>query len=378
MNVNVRNTVLIMLTMVAISSCSRQQNHSATSSAEPTTEKFKLELGQPALHSKFEDDKWSIWGGTVIKGPDDQYHMFYSRWEKELGWAWETDSEIAHAVADSPFGPFRHKDVALTVRGKEYWDGLCTHNPTVHFFDGKYYLYYMGNTGDGRVYSTPGTIKLNPVHRNNQRIGVAVADNPNGPWRRFDTPLIDVSPNEDALDALITSNPSITRGPDGRYLMVYKAVMKKKAGVWGGPVVHCVATSDSPTGPFKKHDKPVFQAEGHDFPAEDPFIWYQDGKYRAIVKDMHGAFTDAGRALVLFDSSDGFEWKLADDPLVSTLKIDWADGTTQEVEHLERPQLYIEDGKPVVLLCASDIKGENGVLHSFNVQFPVRITKYEP
>lgn len=32
-----------------------------------------------------------------------------------------------------------------------FWDGLCTHNPTVHHFDGMYYLYYMGSTGDGKV-----------------------------------------------------------------------------------------------------------------------------------------------------------------------------------------------------------------------------------
>lgn len=374
----IKRIVLVAVAIVAIASCTQKQQQSEASNGQPATREFKLKLGQPALHSKFEDSVWSIWGGSVVKGADGLYHMFYSRWEKELGWAWETDSEIAHAVAESPFGPFKHKDVALPVRGAEYWDGLCTHNPTVHYFDGKYYLYYMGNTGDGKVYSTPGTIKLNPVHRNNQRIGVAVADDPNGPWKRFDTPLIDVSPNEDALDALMTSNPSITKGPDGKYLMVYKAVMKKKPGVWGGPVVHCVATADSPTGPFKKYDKPVFQAEGHDFPAEDPFIWYQEGKYRAIVKDMHGAFTDAGRALVLFESEDGYDWKLANDPLVATLKIDWADGTTQEVEHLERPQLFIEDGKPVALLCASDVKDEKGVLHSFNVQFPVKITQDAP
>lgn len=153
--------------------------------------------------------------------------------------------------------------------------------------------------------------------------------------------------------------------------MVYKAVGKAKPGIWGGPVVHLVATADSPTGPFKKYKQPVFEAKGYDFPAEDPFIWYQEGKYRAIVKDMHGAFTDAGQSLVLFDSEDGFDWKLANAPLVSTLEINWASGEQQKVAHLERPQLYIEDGKPVALLCASDIKDENDVLQSFNVQIPI-------
>ena len=43
--------------------------------------------------------------------------------------------------------------------------------------------------------------------------------------------------------------------------------------------------------------------------------------------------------------------------------------------HLERPQVYIEDGKPVALLCAADTLDENNVRHSFNVQIPLKIIK---
>lgn len=356
---------------ILLGSCS---SNNTKKTAKPI-ENFKVELGQVAQKSVFKSDDKSIWGGSIVKGDDNLYHMFYSRWDKALGWAWVTHSEIAHAVSKSPFGPFKHKDIALGIRDATLWDGLCTHNPTVHKYGETYYLYYMGNTGDGKVYGAPGDIKLNPTHRNNQRIGVAVAASPNGPWKRFDKPLIDVSEDENAIDALMTSNPSIAQRPDGGYLLVYKAVGKQRKGIWGGPVVHCVATSDSPTGPFVKYDKPIFLAEGHDFPAEDPFIWYQDGKYRAILKDMHGAFTDAGQALVLFESNDGFDWKLAKNPLVSKLQIKWEDGTIQKVDHLERPQVFIENGKPKVLVCASDTKDANGVLHSFNVQIPITAKK---
>ena len=110
---------------------------------------------------------------------------------------------------------------------RTFWDGLNTHNPTIHFYEGKYYLYYTGNTGDG-VNMKKG---LNPTHRNNQRIGVAVSESPYGPWKRFDTPLIDVSKDTAAYDALMVANPSVTRMHDGRYLMVYKAVAKKRRGV---------------------------------------------------------------------------------------------------------------------------------------------------
>lgn len=316
--------------------------------------------------AKFINDSFYIWGGSLIKSHTDQkYHLFYSRWPREFGMlGWVTHSEIAHAVSDSPFGPFEYKNIALPLRGKEYWDGMVTHNPTIHYFKEKYYLYYMGNTGDGK----PTENSLNWTHRNNQRIGVAVADNPNGPWKRFKEPVINISSDSSAHDALMVSNPSVTKTPDDKYLMVYKAVAKKGNMPFGGPVVHLTATADSPEGPFVKHMKPVFTEQGFDFPAEDPFVWYEDKCYYAIVKDMTGAFTDAGRSLALFCSEDGFNWEKATHPLVSKLEIEWENGKKQKVIALERPQLFIENGEMVALLCAVNAHIE----HSFNVQIPIK------
>jgi hypothetical protein len=313
--------------------------------------------------AKFSDPDYYIWCGTLVKGDDAKYHLFYSRWPRKLGFqAWVTHSEIAHAVGDTPLGPFKHRDVALPPRGKEFWDGLCTHNPTVKKFGGKYCLYYMGNTGDG--VPTKG---LNWTHRNNQRIGVAIADDPNGPWQRLDKPLIDVSADTTAHDALMVANPSVTQMPDGRFLMVYKAAARKKPLPFGGPVVHLTAIADKPEGPFVKQNNPIFTAENVDFPAEDPYVWYQDNCYYAIVKDMKGAFTAAGRSLVLFYSPDGLDWKLAKHPLVSGLNIKWQNGTTQKLRALERPQLFFENGKMIALLCAVNETLE----HSYNVQIPL-------
>jgi len=163
--------------------------------------------------AKIINDSSYIWCGTLVKSHIDQkYHLFYSRWPRQYGMAaWVTKSEVAHAVSDSPFGPFKFRDVALPERGREYWDGMVTHNPTVHFFEGKFYLYYTGNSGDGKI-TSPG---LNWTHRNHQLIGVAIADDPNGPWRRFDKPIIDVSKDTTAADAQMMANPTVTQIPDG-------------------------------------------------------------------------------------------------------------------------------------------------------------------
>lgn len=330
---------------------------------------YTLHLGKADTSSVLKSADYYTWGASPIKGDDGKYHLFYSRWKKEYGFlAWVTHSEVAHAVADRPEGPYRFSDLTLPARGAEYWDGLNTHNPTIHRFEGKYYLYYTGNTGDGRNMKK----SLNPTHRNNQRIGVAVADSPYGPWKRFDRPLIDVSQDSTAYDALMMANPSITQMPDGRYLLVYKAVAKRKKGVWGGPVVHMCAIGNSPTGPFVKHPEPIFTAKGSDFPAEDPYVWCQDSIFYAIVKDMRGSFTGRGRSLALFYSKNGTDWKPVDNPLVSVPEIKWNNGTTTKLAHLERPQLLIEGGRPTMLFLAADAMDDytrDG--ETFNVHIPL-------
>jgi hypothetical protein len=306
-----------------------------------------------------------VWGGSVVKGEDGCYHLYYSRWKKETNFSgWVTHSEIAHATGPSPTGPWTVTGVALPRRGAAYWDGLCTHNPCVRKFGGRYYLYYMGNTGNGQI-----SKGLNWTHRNNQRIGVAVAESPDGPWTRMDRPLIDVSADAAAPDSLMVSNPAVTQRPDGTYLMVYKAVGKKRKLPFGGPVVHLCASSVSPTGPFVKNLTPVFTDGVAHFPAEDPCLFTLNGKVYALIKDQNGYFVkEKGRTLVLFEEDGNGGWKLSARPHVIGTSLRLASGEIRTFEYLERPQVYCEDGRPVALLCAA---AEKGMLNTYNVQIPL-------
>ena len=112
---------------------------------------------------------------------------------------------------------------------------------------------------------------------------------------------------------------------------------------------------------------------GVNFAAEDPFVWYDYGrrKYEAIVKDNEGHFTHAGKSLALWESEDGFEWKLGRHALVAKTEIRWADGRTQKLNSLERPQLMFgPNGQPQALLCAVDETSDR--THSFNVRIPLQ------
>lgn len=311
------------------------------------------------------DEDHFVWGASATVADDGTWHLLYSRWPRHLGFeSWVTHSEVARAVADDPLGPYEHADVALPERGGDAWDGLCTHNPTVERIGGRYYCYYTGNTG-----AREATEGLDWTHRNNQRIGVAVADDPAGPWERFDEPLVEPTPG--FHDALCCANPTAVERPDGSVLLVYKAVADEGDRPFGGPVRHVVAAADGPTGPFEKRPDPVFTAGDADFPAEDPDVWFGDGRYWAVVKDQGGHFTGAGESLALFTSVDGFEWTPADDPLVSGTRVRWADGRVEEVHSLERPQVLVCDGAPRVLFCAATRDRET---HSFNVHVPVDAT----
>ncbi len=335
-------------------------NTSASTPALPSGET----LGPVGPQSLFADPDFYIWGATMTRtghgGDGGACHLLYARWPRALGHdAWVTDSEIAHATADQPLGPYRHRSVVLPARGDAYWDGRCTHNPTVLAAGGRFYLYYMGTRGTAST--EPG---LNWSHRNQQRIGVAVADHPAGPWRRFDTPLV-TGPE----GTVCCANPTVTARPCGGFLMIYKAVRPDGDAPFYGPVVHHAATADHPEGPFTTLPGTVFDAADTDFPAEDPYIWCQDGRYYAVVKDMNGHFTGAGKSLAGFTSPDGLRWSPAPAPLVSPVQLRHADGSVQPLHALERPQVYLEHGRPAVLFCAADVNTHRD--HSFNVHLPL-------
>lgn len=303
---------------------------------------MKKRLGRVSKDSIFEMEGHFVWCGTQVKGDDGLYYLYFSFWPKGEDFydGWVKYSKVGYAVSSSPYGGFEYRGIALEGSGKG-WDRDVIHNPAVIKHEGKYYMYYMGNYGNGEYWS----------HRNHQRVGVAVAEHPAGPWKHSEEPVVDITPN--SFDSLMTSNPSVTRGGDGRFYMIYKAVSDQGELPRGGAVICGMAVADHPLGPFRKYGKPVLVNPENDWSVEDAFIWFENGKFYCIAKDFHGYFTKAGRAQVaLFECEDAVSWQPSEHVVAFTREITWDDGTIMEVRHLERPQLYIEDGKPVCLRCA--------------------------
>ncbi|MEY3448871.1 MAG: hypothetical protein RL749_487 [Verrucomicrobiota bacterium] len=342
-----------------------------------------LDLGariQPApLSARFSEPDWHVWCGAPIRGNDGKYHLLYARWPLKGGFhpGWALGSEIAYAVADQPLGPYKFVNVALPRRGidpatgQKFWDGDVTQQPSLFRHpDGKYYMIYIGNHGDGKSY---------PLHRNQQRIGIAVSDSPAGPWKRFDRPIIDASNDPSAFDSLCVTNPAAAVRPDGGIVVIYKAVQAIKGKPMGGNVRYGVAVAANPLGAYVKKAGKIFEAESaadkdHWMLAEDPFIWFspaEGNRYYAIARDVIGLFTGSKGGIALFESEDGLNWFSSKKPKVLGSKFRWADGT-ESYGQLERPALlFDEQGEAVALFGATDGYRKDS-RPSFNVHIPLK------
>ncbi|EDM26788.1 hypothetical protein LNTAR_19115 [Lentisphaera araneosa HTCC2155] len=341
---NLKILTFILLSLLT-SSLALAEQKSVFNHKQTDTLDLKSKIQKVTDDNIFRDANACNWGSSIIKGEDGKYHIFYAQMLDEFSFSsWLTDGVISHAVSDSPAGPYKHKEVVLKGRGLGHWDAYTAHNPRIKFYDGKYYLYYIStNTGD-RVLSKDQMNqarhgKLGDEFRNlvreNQRIGVAVSDSINGPWKRFDKPLI-----EPSLPIVnITCNPAITKRPDGGYLMFVRGDKPNQKKLVRS---QAVALADSPTGPWKILPKP---AVGN-LNSEDPFVWYDQKRMRYYA--VYHAFG----YMAMITSEDGINWKKAKHYKVTKLSYDRHDGKAVDAARMERPFIFIEDGVPKVLSVA--------------------------
>lgn len=352
MNSLIRPFTLLIVSLLTINSLGQILH--------PDTLFFKDRFQPISEANIFKTEGYYNWGSSIIKGEDGKYHLFYSRWKKELKFtAWLTHSEIAHAVSNNPAGPWKYKKTALTSHGPGHWDAITAHNPKIKYFEGKYYLYYVSTNLGDKEYTEEDLIEIASVGythddwatlRPNQRTGVAVSNSLSGPWIRMDQPLIEPS----GPIVTLTVNPAITRGKDGRYYLVVKGDKPNEVRFIRD---QAMAISDSPTGPFKIQPNPVIDY----MDTEDMSIWYD--KSRDYFYGVFHAHSFVG----MVSSKDGIEWKKATEYALLPKKIKQTDGSYLIPNRMERPFIFTEDGEPTVLSMAVK-KGDD----SYTVFVPVR------
>ena len=304
----------------------------------------------------FKMEDYYIWCGSAIKGEDGRFHIFASRWKKELGFGmhWLFNCEIVRAASDKPEGPYEFEEVVFNRRERCYFDALNQHNPSIKFWNGTYYLFYIGTTYGGPIPGPGDQISSERASEvwNNKRIGVATAKSIYGPWKRPDQPLIEPR-RPGHWDCTITTNPSAAILPDGTTYLIYKS--REYAG---STLQLGIARAPRPDGPYERlQNDPIFKFSNPDFHVEDPFIWYDNGLFHVIMKDDFknncGGITGEWGAGVYAISTDCINWNIHSNPKAYSRKVTWDDGTITTQCNLERPNLLFQNGKATHLFLAT-------------------------
>ncbi|MDF7822751.1 glycoside hydrolase family protein [Pontiellaceae bacterium B12227] len=307
-------------------------------------------LGRVHVEGGYRDDNYWVWGSSIIKGDDGKYHMYVSRWPKGIKFhpGWMVASEIVHATADQPEGPYEFSDVALGPRSPQFWDGCSQFNPKVFKHEDTYILFYTGSThpfADAREHLDEVVLGSNYsiIGRSNKRIGIATSKSPNGPWTRMDQPILDVKP--DTFYSFLTSNPTPVVHDDGSVLLIFKARQYNQEFPYHGGMLLGVAKAPHYTGPYTVvMDEPIFSDERFGV-VEDPFLWQDETGYHMLAKDQHGKVGGVFQGGILAHSQDGLAWTLDENPTAYTKMVKWVDGTERQMGQLERVQGLVQDGK---------------------------------
>lgn len=293
-----------------------------------------------------EQEGYYVWGTSPIVAPDGKIHVFFSRWDAKKGMGgWINSSEIAHAVANQPEGPYYSIQTILAPRGEGFFDGTTCHNPHIQFVDGKYCLFYIGNS-NGKT--------------DTKRIAMATADSLFGPWERPNKPLLEVG-EIGSWEDHCTSNPTFLKHPNGQYWLYYKSWNTKEYEHPVDPAIrgnrkYGLAIAEKIEGPYVKYsENPIidYSKFGNNRQLEDANVFMENGRFYMLARDM-GRFDHV--VGIILESKDGIHWS---EPQISYfgynhyLQQPPAPANLKKYGRFERPQILMQNEHPTHLFVAT-------------------------
>eukprot|EP00937_MAST-01D_sp_MAST-1D-sp2_P001284 g1284.t1 len=322
----------------------------------------------------------SSWGGEAVRADDGSWHIYAASFagNTTLG-SWLSKSRVVHASsATGPAGPYTLAGVALgpyvsTYRYDAYgrgvpvakgaathWDGETQHNPAaVRAADGTYLLYYMGAqaqsvvaagrllpgvNGSYRCPLGPGAAPDETVCM--QRVGLATASSPAGPWARRDAPVVPAGA-AGRWDDLFTTNPTPHVFPNGSVLLLYKARSRADPGRMSTGV----AFARHYAGPYE-----ALSAAPIDLPGdcEDAGIYYSPAMqvFRMVLH--------CGCNYQAVWSRDGRRWTRSA-PQQPWCNVSYSAGGGELLRRRERPKWVVDaSGQPTHLLTGVEPSTSHG------------------
>lgn len=209
------------------------------------------------------------------------------------------------------------------------------------FYQGECHLFFQYN---------PYDVKWGPMHWGHLKTTDFIR------WERLPCAL---APDE-SYDKDGCFSGSAVELPDGRHLLMYTGVrnVRRANGMVDGYQTQCIAIGDGMN--YQKYEgNPVL--DGKDLPEggsetdfRDPKIWFEDGKYWAVVGNCSA---DGSGSILLFESTDALHWKFA-----SVL----ASCHNQFGKMWECPDFFALDGKHVLLVSPQDMASMGLEFHPGN------------
>jgi hypothetical protein len=104
--------------------------------------------------------------------------------------------------------------------------------------------------------------------------------------------------------------------------------------------------------------------------AEDPFIWQEYGKFKALMLDTDRRYSP-DKEIFYAVSDDGRRWRVPRQAIAVSRQVIWSDGTRKKMNSTERPHVLIENGKPTYVFFAT---GEtvSGKRYTWNMVIPLK------
>ena len=307
----------------------------------------------------------TTWGGSVVQADDGSFHMYAAMMVDNLTLTdWLTASVVLHAVSQTgAAGPYIASDIALAPRPEPFFDSVMIHNPDAkRTRDGKYVIFYDGSSkppsGQAQQDAQLPT-GLNPIILR-QRIGIATASSPYGPWTRRDLPILQPSNETGTWDQFFVTNPAPYVFPNGSVLLTYKSGRTSTfPGMYEG-----IAVADSIDGPYRRltpGNAPL------DLPAncEDPGIYF-DNQYKIFRMVLH-----CGCSSQLLWSDDGIGWQTHGPQQTQGWcdNITYANGTIGSVVTRQRPKWVVDakTGSATHLTTGVNRLGDSGMGHTWTM-----------
>lgn len=267
-----------------------------------------------------EGPNYSYWDGGIIQDEETgTYYMFASRWKDENGHSDWQHSDAIYATSENFYGPYEDQ-------GKVWPEDADGAGHNVFPFElseqdplyGKYK--YAIVTSDS--------------YKNSSQVNGAihVSNSLEGPWES-----LGIMQSSDPSNDLYRSNICIIVRADGRYQTI-----NRNGDIW---------TADSVAGPWTIESTRLWwNVEGMPTSnVEDPVMWYSDGYYHVVANKWdtkQAYYLTSENGLTGWVRHSGFAYAPKE------LSFSYENGVQNKWTKLERPNVYIEDGKLTAMTFA--------------------------